>query len=169
MQDRSPIIDPVSFRSNACPEMDREKNWIAGERICDEREKGGPLVQKGRYMHSNPAATRSLCCRSRVEWLLPLHSASLYTSIFSPLSPLLYLAALQIHCQGQVRRPPREQRKNCFPLRRGTKRARAPAAGKDSFEHSHGQLHTYAMHLDLAHPGSVFIRAQYNLRADDSR
>ena len=67
--------------------MDREKNWIAGERICDEREKGGPLKKKGRYMHSNPAATRSLCCRSRVEWLLPLHSASLQTSIFSPLFP----------------------------------------------------------------------------------
>lgn len=34
-------------------------------------------------MHSNPTATRSLCCRSRrVEWLPPLHSASLYTFIF---------------------------------------------------------------------------------------
>lgn len=49
-------------------------------------------------MHGNPTATRSLCCRSRVEWLLPLHSAgpsilssfSFFSHFSLPLSPFSF-------------------------------------------------------------------------------
>lgn len=125
-------------------------------------------------MHSNPTATRSLCCRSRrVEWLPPLHSASLYTFIFFflpfPLSLSLFFLFLPFrtwphsrYCIARAKygRPLlREGRKNRFPLHTVTRGTRT-GGGKGGSTRNTGcatARNAYtSFRLDPTHPGSTF-------------
>lgn len=122
-------------------------------------------------MHSNPTATRSLCCRSRrVEWLPPLHSASLYTFIFFsslslslslPLSPfpfLSYLAALEIlYCEGQVWAPsPEKDERIAFHYTQlRVAHVRSDGRVKVDPHRLYVQRNT-SFCLDPTHPGSTF-------------
>lgn len=130
--------------------IDCEKNSIVGER-------GARRVWKREDFWDEKDDICKVIRPRRVLFVADLVSNGPYLSVLPvlPFFPPFYLAALQIHCKGQVWRPTREGRKNRFPLYRRMKRVRAGfhQAGKGRF--TLGRAHMYVTHLDPAHPGSV--------------
>ena len=142
----------------------------AGERVpWSHLKKGRSLGRKRRYICTVIRPQHVLFVADLVSngSCLSTLPASVYFHLlpFSPFLslsfslPLLYLAALQIHCRDQVWRPHREGRKNRFPLRAGTCATLHRQVKVASQRVQHTQTHVrVAFHLGLAHPGSVSIR-----------